>query len=172
MIRPVTVNDSRRICEIYAPFCEETVVSFESRAPSVEEMAGRIEKIAGHYPWLIWEVDGEVAGYAYAGQHREREGYRWSVDVTIYLDERFRGRGGGRALYAELFRRLREQGFYSAYAGITLPNDASVGLHRTVGFREVGVYHQVGHKLGEWRDVAWYELELQPKPSVPPEPAR
>jgi len=163
-------TDAARIREIYAPFCEGTTISFETEAPTVEEISFRIEKVLSRYPWLVWEVGDEVAGYAYASQHRERSAYRWSVDVAIYLDPRFRGQGGGRALYEELFRRLREQGYFSAFAGIALPNDASIGLHRAVGFTLVGTYHEVGHKFGQWLDVEWYELALQPKPDNPAEP--
>lgn len=171
MIRLATTTDAARILEIYAPFCEETTISFETQAPTVEEMASRIEKVLTRYPWLVWEVAGQVAGYAYASQHRERSAYRWAVDVAIYLDPRFRGQGGGRALYEELFRRLRKQGYFSAFAGIALPNEASIGLHRAVGFTSVGIYHEAGFKFGRWIDVEWYELALQPRPGNPSEPA-
>lgn len=167
MIRPVRLEDAARIATIYAPFCEETTVSFETLAPTPEEIARRIERVTARYPWLVWTPDGEVTGYAYASPHRERAAYQWSVDVAIYLDAAHRGRGGGRLLYTELFRQLRERGYYSAYAGIALPNQASIGLHEAMGFTLVGVYHKVGYKMGAWHDVAWYELELQNKGGEP-----
>jgi L-amino acid N-acyltransferase YncA len=111
-----------------------------------------------------------VAGFAYASRHRERAAYRWAVDVAVYVAESHRRRNVGRALYAGLLGILREQGFVKAYAGITLPNAASVGLHEAVGFVPTGVFCGEGFKLGQWRDVGWWELGLCPQPADPPEP--
>ena len=113
-------------------------------------------------PWLTATIADEVAGYAYASKHRDRAAYRWSVDVSAYVHERFRGRGVARALYERLFQILRGQGFRRAYAGIALPNDASVALHRAAGFELIGIYRRVGWKLGAWHDVAWYGRDLNP----------
>ncbi len=125
-------------------------------------------------PWLVAEDEvGRVIGYAYASRHRERAGYRWSVDISVYVDSESRGRGVGRALYAELLPILRRQGFINAYAGIGLPNPASVAIHASLGMRLVGVYERVGWKLGRWVDVAWYAMRLNEPPagaSPPPEP--
>lgn len=165
-----TVQDAAAIRAIYAPFCENTTVSFEMRAPSFEEMEARIRKITEQFPWLVCERDGELLGYGYAGPHRERSAYRWSVDVGVYVEARCRRLGLGRAIYTALFRILGRQGFYKAYAGIVLPNAASVGLHEALGFLPVGVYRGVGYKLGAWRDVGWWQLALQDEQPDPPEP--
>jgi L-amino acid N-acyltransferase YncA len=170
IIRFADLQDSAAIQAIYAPYCQSTVISFEAAAPTVEEMAQRIAKISDQYPWLVCDVDGELAGYVYASQHRERAAYRWCVDATIYMAERFHRRGIGRALYTSLFAILREQGFFRAYAGVTLPNQGSVGVHEAVGFTPLAVYPAVGYKFGKWHDVGWWQLELRPPTYGPPEP--
>jgi L-amino acid N-acyltransferase YncA len=113
-----------------------------------------------------------VAGYAYATSHRSRSGYRWAVDVSAYVREDLRGRGIGLALYRELLATLERQRFRRAFAGIALPNDASIALHRAVGFEPVGTYRRVGWKLGAWHDVAWFGRALgnDGDKGVPPEP--
>jgi L-amino acid N-acyltransferase YncA len=119
---------------------------------------------------LVLDDAGVIAGYAYAGRHRERAAYKWAVDTAVYIHDRYRRRGAGRALYVSLFNVLRQQGYFKACAGITLPNAASVALHEIVGFKPVGVYRGIGFKLGSWHDVVWYEAELQPEVSNPAEP--
>lgn len=166
LIRLATLDDAEQIQAIYAPYCH-TPISFEMEPPSINEMRGRMAKILGAYPWLAYEQDEEVLGYAYAGQHRERAAYRWSVDVSVYVRQGRQRRGLGRALYTSLFALLRLQSYVNAYAGVTLPNSASVGLHEAMGFELVGVYRQVGFKYGSWYDVAWYQLLLQPRPREP-----
>jgi phosphinothricin acetyltransferase len=168
-IRLATEADAPAVAAIYAPFCESTPVSFEEVAPTPAEMARRIRTITERLPWLVLE-DGVVAGYAYAGAHRERAAYRWSVDVTVYVGADHRRRGVGRALYGALLPMLRHLGYFKAYAGITLPNPGSVGLHEAVGFESVGTYRGVGHKYDAWHDVRWYQLALQPEQVGPPEP--
>src|SRR5687767_1173866 len=121
-------DDAAAILAIYAPYCEASTVSFEVVAPTIEQMADRIEKVLARYPWLICELDGRAAGYVYASQHRERAAYRWAVDVAVYVADTCRRRGVGQALYSTLFSMLRAQGYFKALAGITLPNPASVGL--------------------------------------------
>ena len=138
-------SDAGQILEIYAPFCEATPVSFETEPPSVDEMRQRINKTLESLPWLVCEQQGRVLGYAYASRHRERAGYRWSVDVSVYVRDGHRGRGLGRALYSSLFAILRLQGFYNILAGISLPNPASVALHESMGLRPIGVYPR--HRL-------------------------
>ncbi|HSF06625.1 MAG TPA: arsinothricin resistance N-acetyltransferase ArsN1 family B [Methylomirabilota bacterium] len=162
-IRLATDADAAAVAAIYAPFCVSTAVSFETTAPSAPEMANRIRALVGRLPWLVLDADGLVAGYVYASPHRERAAYGWSVDAAVYVAPSHRRYGVGRALYTTLFQVLRLQGYYKAYAGITLPNPASVGLHEAIGFELVGVYHGVGYKLGAWHDVAWYGLALQPE---------
>jgi phosphinothricin acetyltransferase len=161
-IRLATESDAGQIRAIYAPFCSSTPVSFELEPPTVEEMCCRIAKVLEQFPWLVCEDDGEILGFVYASRHRERPAYQWSVDVTVYVAEQHRRKGMGVALYTSLFEILRLQGFYHAYAGITLPNAGSVGLHEAMGFQRVGVYQAVGFKCGEWHDVGWWQLELQP----------
>jgi phosphinothricin acetyltransferase len=169
-LRIATPADAAGILSIYAPYCHSTPVSFEIVAPSEQEMRARIERIIDRYPWLVAEIDGDIAGYVYASQHRERAGYRWAVDVAVYVGREHHRSGLGRALYVSLFDILREQGFFKAFAGITLPNASSVGLHEAVGFRKVGVFSRVGYKLGDWLDVGWWQLDLQPEVDNPPEP--
>src|SRR5581483_1401624 len=132
-------------------------------------MGERIATITASHPWLIAEIDDEVTGFAYASPHRTRAAYRWAADVTVYVDPRHQRRGFGRMLYAALFGLLRRQRLYTACAGITLPNDASVGLHESMGFVSVGTYQRIGFKAGAWRDVGWWQLQLAP-PSQSGEP--
>jgi len=168
-IRLATQADADAVAAVYAPYCEATPISFEETAPPPEEMARRIRAVTERLPWLVLE-DGALAGYAYAGPHRERAAYRWSVDVTVYVAQPFHRRGVGRALYGALFPMLRQLGYYKAYAGVTLPNPGSVGLHRAVGFEPVGIYRGVGHKYGVWHDVVWLQMALQPEVASPPPP--
>ena len=137
----------------------DTWISFELDPPTAAEMAERIAKYGKSHAWLVGELDGELAGYAYGSPHRERAAYASSCDVAIYVDPAFARRGLGRALYGALIEQLAGQ-YHAAYAGIALPNDASIGLHEAMGFTPVGVYREVGWKLGGWRDVAWFQRLL------------
>lgn len=169
-IRVATANDAKAILAIYAPFCQpNSAVSFETVPPTQEEMQKRIVITLKTYPWLVWEQNGEIVGYAYADQHKSRAAYNWDVDVSIYLLEKVRGKGIGKKLYQALFDGLKTLGYFNAYAGITLPNEASLALHKSLGFTLVGVYNNVGFKGGAWRDVAWFALKLQPY-NLNPEP--
>lgn len=170
LIRPATETDAAAFAAIYAPVVEDTAISFETAAPDAAEMAARIARIMKTHPWLAAEASGEIAGYAYASPHRERAAYRWSVDVAVYVRDGARRRGAARALYARLFDILTAQKFHAAYAGIVLPNAASVGLHEAMGFKAVGVYRNVGYKLGLWRDVGWWGRGLAPLENPPEEP--
>lgn len=131
-------------------------------------MAARIAADSATHAWLVAVEEGSVAGFAYAGEHRRRPAYRWSVDVSVYVEAASRGLGMGTALYEALFARLRERGFRVACAGITLPNEASVALHERLGFEPVGVYRGIGWKRGAWRDVGWWQLDLEPAGAGPP----
>ena len=162
-------RDSAACAAIYAPHVEASPTSFEAEAPSAEEMAERIERIGATHPWLVAERNGEVAGFAYACEHRSRAAYRWAVDVSVYVGEADRRRGLGKDLYEDLFRRLRAQRFRVACAGVTLPNEASVALHEGLGFVPVGVYRRIGWKQGAWRDVGWWQLDLSPDADDPPQ---
>jgi phosphinothricin acetyltransferase len=169
-IRLATADDAAAVHAIYTPFVRDTAVSFEIEPPGADEMRARIEETLATHPWLVLVRDGAVAAYAYAGKHRERPGYQWSTDVSCYVHPDFHRRGIGRALYLALFRVLRAQGLCNAYAGIALPNAASVGLHERVGFVPVGVYRGAGFKLGRWHDVGWWACRLQELPAAPAPP--
>ena len=161
-------RDAAACLEIYAPFVRETAVSFEETVPTLEEFEGRIRSTTATHPWLVMEVEGKVVGYAYASKHRPRAAYRWTAEVTVYIDGQRHRSGIGRRLYVELLGRLRRQGFRLAVAGITLPNAASVGLHEAMGFEPVGVYERIGWKAGAWHDVGWWQLDLQPGTTAAP----
>jgi len=169
-IRFAEPTNAAGILAIYAPYCESTCVSFEVVAPTLAQMQDRISRITGDYPWLVGEIDGQIAGYVYASRHHERAAYRWSVDVAVYVAPEQQRRGVGRTLYETLFSILREQGHFKAFAGITLPNPASVGLHESVGFRSAAIYRGVGYKFGRWLDVGWWQRDLQPERDNPSDP--
>jgi phosphinothricin acetyltransferase len=169
-IRLACEPDAGALAAIYAPFVEQTATSFETMPPGRDEMRRRIIETTAVYPWLVCELDGKIVGYVYATQHRVRAAYRWSVDTSAYIRPGHHRRGIGRGLYASLFEILRAQGFFNAYAGITLPNAASVGLHEAVGFEKIGVYERVGYKLGVWHDVGWWQLALRAHSESPDEP--
>lgn len=169
-IRLATIADGDAIARIYRPAVIDSATSFEIVAPQGKEMGVRVERTLQRTPWLVCENGNEVVGYAYANTHHERPAYQWSVDTTVYVRADQHRTGVGRALYMSLFAILIRQGFYSAYAGITLPNEASIGLHTAIGFTPVGVYRGVGFKHGAWRDVAWFERELAPRNRTPNHP--
>ena len=163
-------TDAAAVADIYRPAVESSLASFEEQPPTPAEMADRMHAILARTPWLVAEEDGAVVGYAYAGPHQQRAGYRWSVNISVYVDFEHAGRGIGRRLYDELLSILRRQRFVNVYAGITLPNPASVALHESIGMRRIGVYEGVGFKHGAWRDVAWYHLRLADPDGAPAEP--
>jgi phosphinothricin acetyltransferase len=169
-MRVALPEDAEAILAIYAPIVRETAISFEVEPPTQVEMHERIATTLRRLPWLVCEHQGEVRGYVYASPHRARAAYQWSVDISVYIHATARRTGMGRALYHALLQLLILQGFYQCYAGITLPNPASVGLHEALGFQPVGVYEAVGYKLGEWHDVGWWQRGLQPRPSLPTPP--
>ena len=166
-------RDAAQCAEIYQPFVTATVISLEEQPPDAAEMARRIEQTSLRYPWLVSYDGDSVVGYAYATRHRERAAYRWAADVAIYVREGHRGKGVGKTLYQALLDLLARQGVRIACAGIALPNEASVALHESCGFRPVGIYHRIGWKLGAWHDVGWWQLELagsDPPAEVGPPP--
>jgi phosphinothricin acetyltransferase len=163
-IRPAVAADADAMVEIYRPHIEQSWASFELVTPTAAEMAARIAAAQERHEWLVAEASGEVLGYAYGGTHRAREAYRFTVEVSAYVAAAAQARGVGARLYERLFCRLAELGYCNAVAGVTLPNDASVAFHERLGFTPVGVYHRVGFKFGEWRDVAWYERQLREGP--------
>lgn len=170
VVRLAEPFDAAGVQAIYAPIVRDTAISFEIDPPSIEEMSRRIVSTLPSWPWLVCADDGEILGYVYASRHRERGAYRWSVDVTAYVHARARRTGVGRALYSTLLSLLAIQGYHRAYAGITLPNEGSVALHESVGFKPIGVYPAVGWKLGDWHDVGWWQRALRPPARNPAEP--
>jgi L-amino acid N-acyltransferase YncA len=168
--RIARADDAGAIAEIYAPYVRDTIISFETEAPDSAEIAVRMQRIGTQYPWLVAVTGGRVVGYAYACEHRARLAYRWSVDAAVYLHASAQRLGIGRALYERLFALLRAQGHVNAFAGISLPNAASVGLHEALGFVPIGIYRHVGYKRGAWQDVGWWQLTLREPPDDAPEP--
>jgi L-amino acid N-acyltransferase YncA len=164
IIRPAHEADAPAMLAIYRPYVETTAISFEQEAPSQDEYAARVRKYIAGWACLVAEADGRVLGYAYGSSHRERAAYKWSVETTIYLAPQVQRRGLGLRLYGELMPRLAAAGYCNAYAGVALPNPASVGLHRAAGFASIGTFPRVGHKFGRWHDVAWFHLALREAP--------
>lgn len=166
LIRSATLDDVPALLDIYRPFIEYKAVSFETEAPSVDAFAARIEKSLKGWAWLVAEVDGQIAGYAYGSQHRERAAYRWSVETSVYLHPDFRRQGIARLLYAQLFDALAERGYCNALAIITLPNDASIGFHQSMGFEWIGVFKHAGWKFSQWHNVVWMQRILRDAPII------
>lgn len=170
IIRHATVADAARLAAIYAPAVTDGATSFEAVPPDAAEMARRVAAVTSRLPWLVAADGDAVLGYAYAGLHRERTAYQWSVEVSVYVAAAAHRRGLGRALYTSLFAVLAELGYVNAYAGITLPNPGSVGFHTAFGFTPVGTYHAIGFKHGRWHDVLWLERMIVPRPEAPGQP--
>jgi L-amino acid N-acyltransferase YncA len=170
LIRLAMPSDGPALADIYRPAVTDSATSFELDPPDGVTMAQRVAHIMERTPWLVFQRDGIVLGYAYAGIHRERPAYQWSVEVSAYVHRDAQRLGVARSLYTSLFAALVVQGFRNAYAGITLPNDASVGFHTAMGFTPVGAYRGIGYKHGDWHDVAWFERSLAPRDASPPVP--
>jgi phosphinothricin acetyltransferase len=163
-------RDGGACATIYAPYVAGAATSFEEAPPDAHDFAERIERTGRTHPWLVAERDGVVAGFAYAAPHRARPAYRWTAEASVYVGDGHRGDGLGRELYGALVELLRRQGLHVVLAGITLPNEASVGLHRSLGFEQVGVYRRIGYKAGAWRDVSWWQLVVGGDDGPPAEP--
>jgi L-amino acid N-acyltransferase YncA len=169
-IRLATPRDAAACLAIYAPYVHDTVITFETEVPTESDMAARIENALAGHSWLVLEEDDAIVGYAYAHAFAERAAYDWSCTSSIYLTSGLRRTGAGRALYTDLFERLEHRGYRRLFAGVTLPNEASLGIHRAFGFEQVGVFERVGWKHGAWHDVAWLQRDLGAgDPGSPPE---
>jgi L-amino acid N-acyltransferase YncA len=164
VVRAARLDDAPAVLEIYRPSVTETAVSFELAVPSVEEITDRIQKALEGWAWLVAEEDGALAGYAYGTAHRARAAYRWSVETSAYVAGASRGKGVGKLLYSHLLPALADRGFCNAYAGIVLPNDASIALHRAAGFEPIGVFCRAGWKYGAWHDVSWWQRQIRETP--------
>lgn len=169
-IRPARASDAGAILAIYGPIVASSSISFEESVPSPEGIVRRMTS-RPRLPWFVAVVGGEVAGFAYASPHRARPAYRWSAECSVYVSETHRGNGIGLDLYERLIPAVRDLGYASLFAGIGLPNPASVALHERSGFRPIGVFSNVGFKHGGWHDVGWWALPLHPEPPArPPDP--
>lgn len=160
--RDVKPDEAETVLAIYEPYVRKTPVTFEISVPSVTEFRQRIVDNSAKAPWLVYEVNGEIAGYAYASEHRKREAYSWVLEASVYVADGFQRRGVARLLYTRLFDLLRRQGRHLVLAGIALPNASSVSLHESLGFERVALYPKIGFKLGEWHDVGWWQKRLRP----------
>lgn len=170
MIRIASPQDSAALLEIYSPFIRNTSITFETEVPSTDDFGNRIQIYLLNYPWLVYESEGKIAGYAYASRHRERTAYQWSVETSVYISDQFTQKGVASALYKKIFAILSLQGFRNAYAVINLPNDRSVAFHEKMGFSYFATYEKVGYKLGRWKNVGWWQLNLNDYTDEPAAP--
>ncbi len=170
-IRVAELADASGMLDIYRPFVENTSFTFENVCLSIAEFQSRISHYLENYPWLVADNNGEIAGYAYAARHRERVAYQWSVEVSVYIHEKYYRQGLAQKLYEELFRLLKLQGFRNVYAVINLPNDPSVAFHESMGFIWFATYEQVGYKLGKWKNVGWWHKVINEFTDDPAPPA-
>jgi len=158
-IRKVTIEDAEAIARIYNYYIENTVITFEEIPLSIESMTSRIETIAAKYPYLVLEDQNGLIGYAYATEWKARSAYRFSTEVTIYLDHLKTGKGAGSLLFSALLDEIRKTGLHVIIGGIALPNIASVALHEKFGFRKVAHFEEIGYKFGRWIDVGYWEMK-------------
>jgi phosphinothricin acetyltransferase len=171
-VRLAKKDDAKQILEIYSPSILNTAISFETVVPPIEEMQKRIETCLQKYPWIVCTIDRKIAGYVYASKHREREAYQWSCECSVYVHTDFKGKGIGKELYQLLFQILKLQGLRNIYAGITLPNPASVHLHEKLGFEHFANYENIGYKFGNWHTVGWWKLQINDYDLQPPPPLK
>ena len=166
LIRRASTADAAALLEIYRPYVE-TPITFEYEAPSVEAFAARIREFGADYPYLVCEIHGVMAGYAYAHRQKERAAYQWNAELSVYVREKYHGRGVGRTLYGALMEILALQNVKNVYAGVTVPNVKSEALHLALGFQRSGTYRRTGYKCGRWHDVAWFEKSIAEMEGIP-----
>lgn len=166
-IRTAAESDAKELLEIYAPYVENTAITFEYKVPSLDEFTCRISDTLKKYPYILAEDGEKILGYAYAGAYNERDAYSWTVEVSIYLRSDMRRRGIGRMLYEELETILKEQGVTNLNACIAHPDkedeyltDGSVRFHECEGYSLVGEFHKVGYKFGRWYNMLWMEKQI------------
>jgi phosphinothricin acetyltransferase len=172
MIRLAESTDAKGMLDIYAPYITDTSFTFESEVPSTNEFADRITNYLVHWPWLVAEIDGKIAGYAYGSKYRERIGYQWCVECSVYIHDDFQRRGLAKTLYTALFSILKKQGYRNVYAVINLPNEKSVRMHEDCGFKWFASYENVGYKLGKWKTVGWWQLVINEYSEEPTPPLK
>lgn len=172
MIQIATKDDAAGMLEIYAPFILNSGITQETEVPSVEEFQKRILSTLKDRPWLVCKIDDQIAGYAYAGKHRDRQGYQWCTESSVYVHEKVYRYGVAKALYTGLFEILKIQGYVNAYAVITLPNEQSISFHKKFGFEYLTTYLKIGYKLGQWHDVGWMQYEINPHKKDPDDPIK
>ncbi len=168
MLRLARPSDCPRLAEIFAPYVAGAI-TFTTVPPTAADFEKKLSEILPDYPFLVWESGGQVSAYAYASRHRALPAYRWCAEVSIYADQAAHGKGAGTALYTALLEILRRQGLVNVYAGITLPNAASVGIHEKFGFRRFSLFEKVGFKAGAWHDVGWWEKRFSENLKNPPQ---
>lgn len=158
MIRNVRDTDFNVIADIYNYYIKNTIITFEETAITADEMQKRFNKVSDlGYPWLVYEEDGQILGYAYAGEFKSRCSYRFSAETSIYLDSNAKGRGIGRKLYTELVEQMKAANVHALIAGIALPNPESEALQAALGFEKVAHFKEVGFKLNTWIDVSYWQ---------------
>ena len=172
IIRAATKDDAAGMLDIYGPFILNSGITQETEVPSVEEFQQRVISNSEERPWLVCEINNEIAGYAYAGKHRDRKGYQWCTEPSVYISEKYFGVGVANALYTALFDILKIQGYVNAYAVITLPNERSIAFHKKFGFEYLTAYKKIGYKLGQWHDVGWMQYEISPHRENPEDPIK
>lgn len=161
-IRPATEGDLSAMLDIYRPYVENTAFSFEYRVPTREEFACRFREHTADFPWLVWEEEGQVLGYAYAGAPWERAAYRWCAEISVYLDPGIHGRGIGRRLYGCIEQILTGLGYRQLYALVTTENEGSLTFHRRLGYEDCCVFENCGYKMGRWLGIVWLRKQLLP----------
>lgn len=159
-LRYASPDDAEAVAGIYAPYVDGTAVTFELVPPSVSEMKERIGRICAEYPYIVCLSNGRICGYAYASSHAQREAYRFSVNLSVYVNSSDRGRGIGALMYSALLGELHRRGYHAAFSAIGMPNPESVALHNAAGFEEAGLFRDAGFKLGGWHDVLWLQKLL------------
>lgn len=171
-IRPARLSDAAALAAIYAPYVRDTAITFEEEIPDEAEFRRRIEAVTAMYPYLVWEEEGEILGYAYGSRIRSRAAYDWAAELSVYVAWDRRGQGIGSALYRALLDLMGRQGVRQVYGVVALPNEGSHRLHLSLGFTQLAVFPKMGYKMGQWWDIGWYGLALTedfgtPAPLIP-----
>ncbi len=172
-IRPATADDEMAILAIYGPFVSDSTVTFVNEIPTPQDFHEKMARVARRFPYLVCTINGEIAGFAFAAEERPHAAFQWNAELSVFLDPLFHRKGVATALYTALIQILKRQGFYNLYAAISLPNDASVALHKHFGFESRCLYEKSGYKMGAWHDMVWMHLRLgQPQENPTQGPRR